>query len=104
MTIVNFLPFQAPDGNFQGVLGAVFYLPQFTSFLDSLEVGRTGQVFIIDRQGLLIASSTGETPFKQNLDSDYLKNLNHQDWRLLAQNSRNQLTQASMSFLSTHRL
>ena len=102
LTIVNFLPFDDPYGNFQGVLGATFYLPQFTIFLDSLEVGRTGQVFIIDRQGLLIASSTGEKPFKQKLDLDYLKNLNPQDWRLLAQNSKNQLTQASMSFLSTH--
>ena len=96
------MPFDDPDANFRGVLAAVFYLPKFTSFLDSLEVGRTGQVFIIDRQGLLIASSTGETPFKQKLDSDYLKNLKPQDWRLLAKNSKNSLTHASVNFLSTH--
>ncbi|MGB8691170.1 MAG: response regulator [Microcoleus sp.] len=101
LTIVNFLPFDDPDGNFQGVLAAAFDLPHFASFLDSLEVGRTGQVFIIDRQGLLIASSTGETPFKQKMDSDYLKNLNPQEWRLLAQNSNNPLTQASVNFLLT---
>ena len=101
LTMVNFLPFNDADGKFQGVLAAALYLPQFASFLDSLKVGRTGQVFVIDRQGLLIASSTGETPFKQNLNSDYLKNLNAQEWRVLARNSRNPLTQASVNFLST---
>ncbi|XZN94514.1 MAG: response regulator [Microcoleus sp.] len=102
LTIVNFLPFSDPDGNFQGILASSLYLPQFANFLKSLEVGRTGQLFIIDRQGLLIASSTGETPFKQKLDSDYLKNLKPQEWRLLAQNSRIPLTQASVNFLLTH--
>ncbi len=101
LMIVNFLPFNDADGKFQGVLAAALYLPQFASFLDSLKVGQTGQVFVIDRQGLLIASSTGETPFKQNLNSDYLKNLNTQEWRLPAQNSRNSLTQASVNFLLT---
>jgi PAS domain S-box-containing protein len=101
LTMVNFLPFLDSDGNFQGVLAASLYLPQFTSFLESLEVGRTGQVFIIDRQGLLIASSTGETPFKPQLNSDYRENLNPQEWRLAAQNSRNPLTQASLNFVLT---
>jgi len=101
LTMVNFLPFDDSDGKFQGVLASSLFLPQVASFLDSLEVGRTGQVFIIDRQGLLIASSTGETPFKQNLNSDYLKNLNPQEWRMAAQNSKNSLTQASVNFLLT---
>jgi PAS domain S-box-containing protein len=101
LMIVNFLPFNDAGGKFQGVLAAALYLPQFASFLDSLKVGRTGQVFVIDRQGLLIASSTGETPFKQNLNSDYLKNLNTREWRLAAQNSTNPLTQASVNFLLT---
>ncbi|MCP2729487.1 PAS domain S-box protein [Limnofasciculus baicalensis] len=102
LTIVNFLPFEDSDGNFQGVLAASLFLNHFTDFLDSLKVGRTGQVFIIDRQGLLIASSTGETPFKQNFNADYLKNLNPQDWRMLAKNSNNSLTKATINFLLTH--
>ena len=102
LTMVNFLPFDDSDGKFQGVLASSLFLSQVASFLDSLHVGRTGQVFIIDRQGLLIASSTGETPFKQNLDSNYLKNLNPQEWRLVARNSKNPLTQASVKFLLTH--
>jgi signal transduction histidine kinase/FixJ family two-component response regulator len=102
LTIVNFLPFDGAGGKFQGVLAASFYLPKFAKFLDTLRLGRTGQVFIIDRQGLLIASSTGETPFKKNLDANYLKNLNPKDWRLPAQNSSNSLTQASVNFLWNH--
>ncbi|HEY9601766.1 MAG TPA: PAS domain-containing protein [Allocoleopsis sp.] len=102
LTIVNFLPFDDSDGKFQGVLASSLFLPQFAHFLDSLKVGKTGQVFIIDRQGLLIASSSGETPFKKNLDSNYLKNLNPQEWRVVARNSRNSLTQASVNFLLTH--
>jgi len=103
LTIVNFLPFDDPNGKFQGVFAAAFFLPQFNSFLDSLKVGRTGQVFLIDRQGLLIASSTGETPIKPKLDANYLKNLNPQEWRVVAQNSRNSLTQASVRFLLSRR-
>jgi len=99
LTLVNFLPFDDPNGNFQGVLAASLYLSDFTSFLKNLEVGQTGQVLIIDRQGLLIASSTGETPFKPNLDANYLRNLNPQEWRLAAQNSKNRLTQTSVDFL-----
>lgn len=99
LTIVNLLPFNDAAGKFQGVLGTSLFLPQIASFLDSLKVGNTGQVFIIDRQALLIASSTGETPFKQHLDANYLKNLNPQEWRLAAKNSKNPLTQASVNFL-----
>ncbi len=102
LTIVNFLPFEDSNGNFQGVLAASLFLNHFTDFLDSLKVGRTGQIFIIDRQGLLIASSTGETPFKQSLNPDYLKNLNPKDWRIIAKNSNNYLTKATINFLLTH--
>ncbi|HBK65431.1 MAG TPA: hypothetical protein DD000_18510, partial [Cyanobacteria bacterium UBA11166] len=76
LTVVNFLPFKDSDGNFQGVLASSLFLNHFTKFLQDLEVGNKGQVFIIDLQGLMIASSTGETGFKANLDADYLKNLN----------------------------
>ncbi|AFZ19936.1 PAS domain S-box protein [Allocoleopsis franciscana] len=99
LTMVNFLPFDNADGKFQGVLAAAVYLPHFATFLEQLKIGETGQVFIIDRQGLLIASSTGETPFQPKLELDYLKNLNPQQWRLSAQNSKNYLTQASVKFL-----
>ena len=36
------------------------------------------------------------------MNSDYLKNLNPQEWRLAAQNSKNTLTQTSVNSLLTH--
>lgn len=99
LMLVNFLPFDNQEGNFQGVLAATVYLPELANFLKSLKVGNTGQTFIIDRQGLLIASSTGETPFKQNLEANYRLNLNPKDWRLAARDSKNSLTQSSVNFL-----
>jgi PAS domain S-box-containing protein len=99
LMLVNFLPFNNQEGSFQGVLASTVYLPEFASFLESVKVGQAGQTFIIDRQGLLIASSTGETPLKQNLDENYRRNLNPQEWRLAARNSKNRLTQESVNFI-----
>jgi PAS domain S-box-containing protein len=99
LMIANFSPFQDQNGTFQGILGSTVFMPQFASFLASLKIGLTGQTFIIDHKGLLIASSTGETPFKQTLDANHLQNLNPQDWRLPARNSKNTLTQESVNFL-----
>ena len=99
LMMVNFLPFDNSEGDFQGVVAATLFLPELAEFIEGVEVGKTGQVFIINQKGELVASSTGEIPFKPDLESDYLKNLNPQDWRLAAQNSSNFMTKASVSFL-----
>ncbi|MFW5665804.1 MAG: PAS domain S-box protein [Coleofasciculus sp.] len=99
LMIANILPFNDSEGTFQGVLSATFFVPELAEFLEGVEVGKAGQVFIIDKKGELVASSTGEIPFKPDLNSDYLKNLNSQDWRLPVQQSINPLTKASVSFL-----
>ncbi|MEQ8536580.1 MAG: PAS domain S-box protein [Coleofasciculus sp. D1-CHI-01] len=99
LMMVNFLPFDNSEGDFQGVVAATLFVPELAEFIEGVEVGKTGQVFIVNQKGELVASSTGEIPFKPDLESDYLKNLNPQDWRLPAQNSRNPLTQASVKIL-----
>ncbi|MEQ9553273.1 MAG: PAS domain S-box protein [Coleofasciculus sp. G3-WIS-01] len=99
LLIANFLPFNDSEGTFQGILVATFFLPELAEFLEGVEVGQTGQVFIINQKGELVASSTGEIPFKPDLKADYRKNLNPQDWRLPIQQSRNPLTKASVKFL-----
>ncbi|MEQ9236320.1 PAS domain S-box protein [Coleofasciculus sp. E2-BRE-01] len=99
LLIANFLPFNDSEGTFQGIVVATFFLPELAEFLENVEVGQTGQVFIVNQKGELVASSTGEIPFNPDLESDYQKNLNPQDWRLPVQQSRNPLTQASVSFL-----
>ncbi|NCA69661.1 MAG: PAS domain S-box protein [Sphingobacteriia bacterium] len=61
--IVTFgLPFSDDSGAVQGVLLASMSLSRISTFLRAMEVGRNGQTFLIDREGMLVASSTGEIP------------------------------------------
>lgn len=58
------------DGTLLGVLVNNFFLPRITDFLKTIQVGKTGQIFIIERQGEqggnLIASSSLDQPFRLN--------------------------------------
>ena len=46
-----------------GVFGADIHLSKLSDYLRNLEVSRTGQVFIVERSGLLIANSSTKQPF-----------------------------------------
>jgi signal transduction histidine kinase len=50
----------------QGVLFTALRLDHIGQFLHDLKIGKTGQAFIIQRSGLLLATSTGEMPFVEN--------------------------------------
>jgi len=52
------LPFYDQSGKFQGVLATDIVLENLNEFLADLKIGETGQVFIVERSGLLVASST----------------------------------------------
>ncbi|NJL01233.1 MAG: SpoIIE family protein phosphatase [Spirulinaceae cyanobacterium SM2_1_0] len=56
------LPVYSETGNeLIGVCGVDVVLPkEFRSFLQNLDIGKTGEAFVIDRQGTLISSSTSE--------------------------------------------
>ncbi|MCB1055450.1 MAG: response regulator [Acidobacteria bacterium] len=56
-------PVYAPDGTLAGVVGADLTLARVSEFLSKLQVGRTGRTFIVERSGLLVASSGGEPLF-----------------------------------------
>jgi adenylate cyclase len=47
----------------KGVLGVDFVLSHIRSFLSTLKIGKSGQTFIIERSGLLVATSTEQQPF-----------------------------------------
>ncbi|WP_300449233.1 response regulator [Accumulibacter sp.] len=78
-----------------GIAAASSYLGDMNRFLATLSVGRTGQVFIIDRQGNLVASSSGEAPFKRILDTSYAATAMQGRHRLAAVDSANPLTASS---------
>jgi len=52
------LPFYDPSGELEGVLATDITLNNLNQFLADLKIGESGQVFIIERSGLLVASST----------------------------------------------
>ncbi|HIK55233.1 MAG TPA: PAS domain S-box protein [Synechococcales cyanobacterium M55_K2018_004] len=54
------LPVYDQAGNLQGVLATDIILDHLNRFLADLQVGKSGQVFIIERSGLLVASSTDQ--------------------------------------------
>lgn len=75
---------------FQGFVIASFRLDSLGRFLNTLQIGKTGQAFVVDRQGKLLATSTNELPFQDRTTSrDFLQ----------ANNSRNPLTQATAEYL-----
>jgi PAS domain S-box-containing protein len=80
-------------GMLKGVLDAGSSLSQVSEFLQGLKIGRTGQTFIIERSGMLIASSTSEKPF-------FIANGTTS--RFKASQSRNILTRSTAKYLTKH--
>lgn len=66
-------PVYDTNHNLLGVVSVDIFSGQITSFLKSLNFGKTGQGFIIDRSGYLIASSTDEKPFTIPANSDPIR-------------------------------
>jgi two-component system sensor histidine kinase ChiS len=57
-------PIYNQRGEAIGVLGSDLSLLAIRDFLNSLKIGKTGETFIIERDGSLIAASTNEFPFR----------------------------------------
>ncbi|MEM9542475.1 MAG: ATP-binding protein [Cyanobacteria bacterium P01_E01_bin.42] len=56
-------PAIAPDGRIQGVVFADLTLARVDRYLRQLDAGESGQIFIIERSGDLVAGSALESPF-----------------------------------------
>ncbi|NEQ12895.1 MAG: response regulator [Moorea sp. SIO3E2] len=85
-------PVQDETGNFRGVIAVDLILSLISDFLRGLTISPSGQVFLLEPSGELIASSTSEQPFV----------LSHQDnppKRLKATDSQNPLTQITAQYL-----
>ncbi len=86
-------PVLAKNGTLEGVLVSSLRLAEFGNFLHALKIGKTGQTFIMERTGMLVATSTTEKPFR---------NHNSKEERLLATESSDALTQATARYLSAY--
>ena len=83
-------PVYDPSGKPAGVLSVDFELLPISQLLKGLKIGRSGQAFIMERSGQLVASSMAEQPFLPD---------NGSPRRLDAALSRSPLTQATAQYL-----
>ncbi|VXD21930.1 hybrid sensor histidine kinase/response regulator [Planktothrix paucivesiculata] len=95
-----YLPFKDVQGKFQGVLVSGLYLTQFGDFLQGLKFGDTGQAFLIDQQGKMIANSINEVPFITTAKSKLSQNVNASSRRLKATASKNKITRLTSQYLT----
>ncbi|XWK87701.1 MAG: PAS domain S-box protein [Phormidium sp.] len=63
LAINAYTPFYNKSSQLLGVFAVNISLNQVSDFLRRLEVGKSGKVFIIERNGLLIADSTAESSY-----------------------------------------
>jgi signal transduction histidine kinase/DNA-binding response OmpR family regulator len=77
-------------GELKGVLGVETFLSQISQFLRKLQISKSGETFIIERSGEMIASSTLEAPYIQKGNIQV---------RLPATESRNLLIQTAAKHL-----
>ncbi len=70
------LPVYDKNKQMQGVLTTQLVVSQIADFLQSLTIGRSGQAFIVERSGLIVASSTDEKPFISDAENNTPARLN----------------------------
>ncbi|NJL97441.1 MAG: GAF domain-containing protein [Synechococcaceae cyanobacterium SM2_3_2] len=85
------IPFATPSGS-QGVLGVDLTLAQLSEFLQTLRIGVSGESFIMDRNGDLVASSS-------EIEPPFLRTPGGQE-RLRADQSADPLIKAAARYLS----
>jgi PAS domain S-box-containing protein len=90
-------PVYNKEGKLTGVLLSNLNLLQIGNFLQSLKIGKTGQSFIIEPSGMLVATSTKEKPFWLTHKTVALPE--NKATRLLAEDSSNMMTQDTAKYL-----
>ncbi|MGL5059779.1 MAG: SpoIIE family protein phosphatase [Microcoleus sp.] len=63
-------PIYAENGEFRGVFSTEVTLAQISNFLKTLKISPKGEVFILERSGEIVASSTDELPFVKTADGE----------------------------------
>lgn len=87
LLMVAVQPVYDQQGKLEGVLASGISISEISEFLEKIKVGKSGQTFIIDRAGMLVATSTSEKPFAPNMQ------------RLQAAQSSDTLTRETAKYL-----
>ena len=64
MSISSSYPVYDQTRKLVGVIGVDLILTQINGFLESLNVSPSGKIFILERDGLMVANSTNEKPYR----------------------------------------
>lgn len=86
--------YEAP-GKLKGVLSVDFLLSDISKFLSSFKISPSGQTFIMERSGEIVATSTGENPFNINSKGKTIA-------RLKGVDSRDPLTRSTTEYLQKY--
>ena len=86
-------PVYGASGELKGVLGVSLALSDISKFLRSLKVGQSGETFIIEKTGEIVATSTMEQPFIKNPKT-------HQLVRIKAAESQDPLIRSTFEYLN----
>jgi signal transduction histidine kinase len=91
MAIDATLPVYDKQKKLLGVLDTPLKLSRISDYLQQLKISKSGRSFIIERSGLLVASSSGTKPF--------FIDKNNQPQRIKASNSNDPLIKSTANFL-----
>lgn len=83
------------QGNVQGIVGVDLILSGIDRFLENIEISKKGQVFILERNGYLVATSTQEKPFTYDAVA-------RQEKRLAAIDSESLLVKETTAYITKH--
>ena len=86
---------QDSQGNIQGIVGVDLVLSGIDRFLQNIKISKNGQVFILERNGYLVATSTKEQPFTYDPTTK-------QEKRLRAIDSESLLVKETTAFITQH--
>ncbi len=87
-------PLYDENGKLQAIFASDFALSDISKFLNGLKIGRSGQSFIMERSGALVATSTTDRPYIMDKDGSLEQ--------LKAIASRNPITRSAAEHLISH--
>ena len=92
--ITNSYPVYDQQGKLKAVFGSDVLLSDISQFLSRLKIGKTGQSFIIEPSGLLVATSTENSPDSSSQTREMK--------RISVLESENLITQATAQYLKSY--
>ncbi|NJL88422.1 MAG: HAMP domain-containing protein [Coleofasciculaceae cyanobacterium SM2_1_6] len=91
LQITAVMPYRDRQGNFAGVLGTSLRISHIAQFLNQIKISPSGRIFIMERDGMLVANSN---------DSPIFTEKNGKAERLFATNSSDPLIQEVAKYLA----